>query len=198
MKRIVLSLFSLALGLALTAPEVLAQAAPGAPTAPTSGFRGEFLANISGVEREAVALAEKVPAEKYSWRPGEGVRSVSEVYMHIAGSQLFFASLLDVPIPAGFDENYEKAYTDKAKVVEWLKLSFANAKQAATNLSDADLEQKVTLFGRERTKRALLLTILSHAHEHLGQSIAYARVNHIVPPWTEEAQQRQAPAKKQP
>lgn len=194
MKRIVVSLFSLALALVLSASPAFAQAA-----APTAGFRAEFLANINGVEREAVSLAEKVPAEKYSWRPGEGVRSVSEVYMHIAGAQLFYASLLGVPMPAGFDENYEKAYTEKAKVVEWLKLSFANAKQAATSMSDADLDKLVKVYGRDRTQRSLLLTILSHAHEHLGQSIAYARVNNIVPPWTEERQrQQQAPPKKQP
>jgi uncharacterized damage-inducible protein DinB len=198
MKRILPTLFLLALALALSSGPALAQAV--AVAAPTSGLRAEFLANISGVEREALALAEKVPAEKYSWRPADGVRSVSEVYMHIAGSQLFFASLLGVPIPAGFDENYEKAYTEKAKVVEWLKQSFVNAKQAASNLSDADLDKTVKVFGRERTQRSLLLTILSHAHEHLGQSIAYARMNHVTPPWTEEAQQRQqqAPPKKQP
>lgn len=198
MKRILPTLFLLALALALTASPALAQAA--APAAPASGLRAEFLANLSGVEREAVALAERIPAEKYSWRPADGVRSVSEVYMHIAGPQLFFASLLGVPMPAGFDENYEKAYTEKARVVEWLKQSFANAKQAATNMSDADLEKPVKVFGRERTQRSLLLTILSHAHEHLGQSIAYARMNGIVPPWTEQAQQRQqqAPPKKQP
>ncbi|HEV8384477.1 MAG TPA: DinB family protein [Candidatus Acidoferrales bacterium] len=200
MKRIIWSLVSLALSLALNASPLAAQAAPAAPTAPASGLRAEFLFNMSGVERELVSLAEKMPAEKYSWRPGEGVRSVSEVYMHVAGGQFNYASVLGVPIPTGFDQNFEKVYTDKAKVVEWLKLSFANVKQAAMNLSDADLDQTVKLFGREGTKRSVLLRIISHGHEHLGQSIAYARMNGIVPPWTEEAQQRQqaAPPKKQP
>jgi uncharacterized damage-inducible protein DinB len=201
MKRIALHLLSLALLLALTPRPAPAQAtAPGAPAAPTSGLRAEFLFNISGVERELVSLAEKMPAEKYSWRPGEGVRSVSEVYMHIAGGQFLYASVLGVPIPTGFDQNFEKVYTDKAKVVEWLKLSFANVKQAAINLSDADLDQTVKIFGREGTKRSVLLRSMSHGHEHLGQSIAYARMNHVTPPWTEEAQQRQqqAPPKKQP
>jgi uncharacterized damage-inducible protein DinB len=202
MKRIVVTLFSLTLALALSASSVLAQAAPAAaPAAPTSGLRAEFLFNIGGVEREAVALAEKMPAEKYSWRPGEGVRSVSEVYMHMAGAQFLYASLLGVPAPATFDQyNFEKVYTDKAQVVDWLKKSFAAVKQAAMNMSDADLDQTVRVFGRDGSKRSVLLRIISHGHEHLGQSIAYARVNGIVPPWTEEAQQRQqqAPPKKQP
>jgi uncharacterized damage-inducible protein DinB len=196
MKRIALHLLSLALLLALTPRPAPAQAAaPGAPAAPTSGLRAEFLFNIGGVERETVALAEKMPAEKYSWRPGDGVRSVSEVYMHIAGGQFNYAKVLGVPTPVGFDgQNFEKVYTDKAKVVEWLKLSFANVKQAAMNLSDADLDQTVNIFGREGTKRSVLLRIISHGHEHLGQSIAYARMNGIVPPWT--ARQEAEAAKK--
>ncbi len=201
MKRWLWSFVWLSLLFALAPSLVAAQAAaPAASAAPTSGLRSEFLFNISGVEREVVALAEKIPAEKYSWRPGEGVRSVSEVYMHIAGAQFLYASLLGVPIPAGFDQNFEKVYTDKAKVLEWLKLSFTNVKQAATTLPDSELDQTIKIFGRDGTKRSLLLRIISHGHEHLGQSIAYARMNGIVPPWTEEAQQRQqqAPAKKQP
>jgi len=75
--------------------------------------------------------------------------------------------------------------TDKAKVIEILKASIANARASIANGSDADLDKRVKFFGRDVTQRWILLQMLSHAHEHLGQAIAYARMNGIAPPWSE-------------
>ncbi len=151
--------------------------------APKSGFRAELIKNISDVEKKLVSLAEATPQDKFSWRPGEGVRSVSEVYMHVAGSNYYLLASVGVKPPA-MDRDAEKKVTDKAKIVEMLKTSYAQVKQALSNLSDADLEKKTKMFSQDATYREVCLVILSHAHEHMGQSIAYARTNGIVPPWS--------------
>ncbi len=90
----------------------------------------------------------------------------------------------------------EKTVTEKAKVVEMLKKSFEHVRQALLSKSDADLDSPAKLFGQETTVRDVLLTTVTHMHEHLGQSIAYARMNGVVPPWTAAEQARQPAAPK--
>jgi uncharacterized damage-inducible protein DinB len=161
----------------------LGQAA--APPAP-SGFRAEFLAEVDSVGKKLVDLANAVPAEKYDWRPAPGVRSVGEVYVHVAGGNVLLPSFMGVKIPEGFSRDMEKTVTDKAKVIETLKKSLEHLKSVGTGVTDADLDKKVKIFGgREVTERALMIGMLNHMHEHLGQSIAYARMNKIAPPWSE-------------
>lgn len=156
---------------------------PAMPAAPTSGFRAEFLRQLDDVEKKLVDLAQATPEEKYTWRPAEGVRSISEVYMHIASANFHLSGLLGVQPPAGAGREMEKI-SDKAKVLEMLKQSFGHVRQAASNTSDADLDKAVKLFGRQSTYREVLLVIAMHGHEHLGQAIAYARMNGIAPPWS--------------
>src|SRR5207247_8593860 len=129
-----------------------------------------------------VELANAMPAEKLSWRPAPGIRSVSEVYMHVVGANYLLPSFAGVKMPEGISRDMEKTVTEKAKVVETLKKSLENAKSVATNATDADLDKKVKIFGREITQRALMMVMLNHMHEHLGQSIAYARMNGVTPP----------------
>jgi uncharacterized damage-inducible protein DinB len=156
-----------------------AKAAPATPK-PT-GFRAEFLANLDDVQSKILELAESVPADKYSWRPGSGVRSISEVYMHIAGGNYFLASFLGVDAPKQ-NGDIEKTITKKADVVAELRRSFDHLRSAANGSSD--LEKPVKMFGQQTTHRGVLVTTLSHLHEHLGQSVAYARMNGVVPPWS--------------
>lgn len=165
-----------------------------AQQAPKSGFRAEMLGQLDDVEKKIEDLADAVPAEKYSWRPGEGVRSVSEVYVHIAGSNYFFMTFLGVKPPMKMDASLEKTVTDKAEVVKLLRPSFDHVRQTILGLSDKDLEKTTEMFGSTVTYRNALITEISHLHEHLGQSIAYARVNDVVPPWT--AAEQAAAAKK--
>ncbi|HET7435113.1 MAG TPA: DinB family protein [Thermoanaerobaculia bacterium] len=147
-----------------------------------TGFRGEFLANLDEVQEKLTDLAQSVPAEKYSWRPAPGVRSISEVYMHVAGGNYFLTSFLGVKPPATRD--LEKEVTAKADVLVEMKKSFDFLRASVSSLSDAELEKAVKLFGTQTTERGVLVTILSHLHEHLGQSVAYARMNGVVPPWS--------------
>ena len=139
-----------------------------------------------------------MPAEKYTWRPGEGVRSVGEVYTHIISANYGVASALGTPPPAGFDFKAVAPLSgDKAKVLPVLKESFAHFRGAILALSDADGGKPQKMFNRQTTLRGALMMIDRHWGEHLGQSIAYARVNGVVPPWTQEFQQQlQKPADK--
>jgi uncharacterized damage-inducible protein DinB len=92
----------------------------------------------------------------------------------------------------------EKSTTDKAKIIATLKDSFAHAKAAIKTMPDADLEKSLDWFGGKNTERGVLLFVVRHAAEHLGQSIAYARMAGVTPPWTEEAQKKQAQKKDAP
>jgi uncharacterized damage-inducible protein DinB len=154
-----------------------------APAAKQSSFREEFLHDLDDVQKKVLDLAGTVPADKYAWRPGEGVRSVSEVYMHIAGANYVLSTFLGVQPPADMPKDIEKI-TDKKRVLAELQKSFDHVRGIARTIADADLEQPVKLFGSETTKRGVFVTVLNHLHEHLGQSVAYARMNGIVPPWS--------------
>jgi uncharacterized damage-inducible protein DinB len=154
------------------------------PAAPVTGFRADLLGNFDHAAEELTSLADTVPAEKYSWRPAEGVRSVSEVYMHVALSSFYLCGLTGAKMPEGISRDMEKQVTDKAKVTDFLKKSVAFVRTTVENTSDADLDAKVKFRGQDLTKRAVLLIVLGHTHEHLGQSIAYARSNGVTPPWS--------------
>ena len=165
--------------------------------APTAGPRAEFLQEVAYYEQRFTRLAEAVPAEKYSWRPAEGVRSIGEVYAHIVAANYGLARALGSQPPAGIDPKAMAATAnDKPKTVQALKDSFAHFRRAILALSDADADKPQKMFGQQTTQRGSFLLITGHTGEHLGQSIAYARMNGIVPPWTEEAQQQQKPAEK--
>jgi uncharacterized damage-inducible protein DinB len=164
----------LAVGLSLGAIVIPAQA----------GMRELFLQQLADVEKKVNSLAQAVPAEKYSWRPAEGVRSISEVFTHIAGANYLFPSMAGVKPPEGIDPKMEKTITEKSKVQAALKQSFEHARKAVQGLSDADMAKEIKFFGRPMTEEALFFTMANHMHEHLGQSIAYARTNGVVPPWS--------------
>jgi uncharacterized damage-inducible protein DinB len=165
-----------------------AQTPAGAPAdAPTSGYRAEFLREFADLESKYVRLAEAMPADKYTWRPADGVRSTGEVLLHIAAANLGLARRIGTPAPAGFaPQGYEKSTTDKAKIVDELKASFAHMRGAALKASDADADKTMPWFGGSTiSQRGFLVFITGHAHEHLGQLIAYARMNGVKPPWSE-------------
>ena len=170
---------------------VLAASSATGQTAVT-GFRAEFYAQQDGVEKELLALAEATPPEKFSWRPAEGVRSVSEVFMHLVGANYLLPSFAGVKAPEGISPGMEKSVTEKAAVIAEMKKSFEHLLSPIASTKDADLDKPVKYFGRESTVRGLYLTVALHEHEHLGQSIAYARMNGIVPPWTAARQAKAA------
>ena len=147
-------------------------------------LRAEFLANYDDTTKKIISLAEAISAEKYGWRPAEGVRSVSEVFVHIAGANFMIPSAIGVKPPAGLSRDAEKTVTEKAKVVEMLKQSVQHARGAIGSALEGDPNKPTKVFGRQSTYAGAALLMISHLHEHLGQSIAYARSAGVAPPWS--------------
>jgi uncharacterized damage-inducible protein DinB len=144
------------------------------------GYDGEW----GHVSRQLIALAEAIPADKYSWRPAPGVRSVSEVFMHITIANFWLLSITGPKMPPDLKQEMEKTVTKKADVIAWLKRSLDAVKTARAQLKPGDLERKVKVDGKTVTVDGMYLRIIVHANEHMGQLVAYARMNGIVPPWS--------------
>lgn len=147
------------------------------------GYDGEW----GHVSRQLVALAEAVPVDKYGWRPAPGVRSTSEVFMHIAIANFYLLSATGVKMPDDLKSaDLETKVTQKPAVLSWLRRSLDEVRTAHAGIAPAELGRKIKVFGRDATVDGVYLRILVHANEHMGQLIAYARVNAIKPPWSEE------------
>jgi uncharacterized damage-inducible protein DinB len=174
--------------LAGTASTAVAQAAAASSNAapPTSGYRAEFLNEMKYFEQRYTQLAEAIPADKFTWRPAAGVRSVSEVLLHVAGANQGLPRMAGVQPPAGFAmQGYETSTTDKAKIIAELKKSFAYIQSTASAMKEADADKPMKVFGMDMTGRSFAFFMARHLGEHLGQMIAYARVNGVVPPWSD-------------
>ncbi len=170
--------FLLLFSIFLSAPALPTQA----PEGIWQGYDGEW----RHVSQQLIALAEATPAEKYSWRPAPGVRSTSEVYMHIAIANFYLLSVTGPKMPADLNENMEKTITSKAEAIVWLKRSLEAVKTAHAATTPKDLERKVKIADREATVDGMYLRIIIHANEHMGQLIAYARMTGVTPPWSKE------------
>jgi uncharacterized damage-inducible protein DinB len=144
------------------------------------GYDGEWL----HVTQQLIALAEATPEEKFSWRPAPGVRSTSEVYMHIAEANFYLLSVTGPKMPTDMKEGMDKTVTAKADVINWLKRSLDAVKQAHLAVTAKDLQRKVHIADRDATVDGMYLRIIVHANEHMGQLIAYARMSGVVPPWS--------------
>ncbi len=158
-----------------------------AAQAPPPGFRAEFLGQFNNSMSRFIALAQAMPEDRVSWSPGEGVMPVARVYAHVARYNYYYpATSLGVPAPGGEDaEGVEQTTTAKADVVEFLRRSREHVRQTVQGMTDEQLAAPTRLYGRDVPQWAVLLQLLAHMNEHLGQSIAYARMNGIVPPWSQ-------------
>ncbi len=153
-----------------------------APEGIWEGYDGEWL----HVSQQLVALAEATPADKFSWRPAAGVRSTSEVYMHIVEANFYLLSEAGGPkFPADLKEGMDKSVTSKTEVISWLKRSLEVVKQAHAKATPSDLQRKVHIADRDATADGVYLRILVHANEHMGQLVAYARMTGVKPPWSQ-------------
>jgi len=146
-------------------------------------FVQEFIGQIDFVKGRLIQLAEAMPDDKYNWTPAEVVRTVGEVYLHVAETNYYLIAMMK-----GVKSNpeKEKSPTDKKTALSMLEKSFDAVKDAAGKLTEADLNKEVEAFGMKFSLRNFMISMLGHSHEHLGQSIAYARMNGIVPPWSKK------------
>jgi len=160
-------------------------------TPPSYDMKPQAILDLQGLQKKFVGLAEAMPAEKFTWRPAAGVRSVSELYLHVALANFNIPTMMGVTPAAGIDkEGFEKSTTDKAKVIEQLNKSFAFAISAVDKMSNSDFAKPEKKLGPDANDGDVVYLLVVHNHEHLGQSIAYARMNGVVPPWTAEAMKK--------
>jgi len=148
-------------------------------------YRDEFLNHFRGSANKVAQLSVAIPADLYTWSPGEGVMSIARVYMHIARyNYMYLDEQLGISAPDGVDWQNFESITDKDQVVKLLAESIAHVKTAAMQMSEQDMTARTRLYGRDVAGWAVLFQLITHMNEHVGQSIAYARMNGIVPPWS--------------
>jgi uncharacterized damage-inducible protein DinB len=167
-----------------TTPSAQSTAKP-TPTANISALKRDVLANMATVTDKFIQLANAVPADRFTWRPAPGVRSIAEVFLHVSNAQYVFGTSIGIVKPAGYDATtFETSTTDKAQIIAQMKAAFAAMTTAIQALPDNSGDATFKLFDTDYTNRKLLILETDHNAEHLGQSIAYARVNGVVPPWS--------------
>lgn len=167
-----------ALGMLLVTGPALAQSSP-------RDYRDALLRHFDGSARKVELLSDAMPENLYTWSPGEGVFSVARVYMHIARyNYMYLEDNLGIEAPEGVDWPNFESITDKATVVELLGKSIEHVRQSVSSMSEEQLTAETTLYGQQVPGWAVVLQLVAHMNEHVGQSIAYARMNGIVPPWS--------------
>lgn len=165
-------------------------------TPPSYDMKPQSLLDLEDMQKKFVTLAQAIPVEKYTWRPSEGVRSISEVFLHVAGLGFQLAPVLGATPQPGFKmDSYEKSTAQKTEIIEQLNRSFHYVRAAIEKMTNADFQNPEKQFGPQANAGDIVYLIVADDHEHLGQSVAYARVNGIVPPWTAEQMKDKQPEK---
>jgi hypothetical protein len=153
----------------------------------------DLSADVAQVEKKFLDLARAVPADKFEWRPGTGVRSFGEVMLHVASDNYLLPAALGTPAPEatgvkGDDYKtavaFEQRKLGRDAVIAELEKSFAFIKKAMADTPASKLTSNVQLFGMSLSGQRAWILATTHLHEHLGQAIAYARSNDVVPPWS--------------
>lgn len=168
---------------------VIAALAAAIAAAPAAGqsLQEEMIRDIEGVRDKYIGLAQAVPEAEYTWRPGEGVRSVGEVYMHVVSANYRLPGMIGVEPPEGTSSAWLNGSAEgltQAGALEALEASFAFTIELLRGISDERLRESAEVFGRPTNVLGFLMLAQTHLHEHLGQSIAYARTRGVTPPWS--------------
>lgn len=162
-------------------------------TPPSYDMKPQSLLDLETMQKKFVDLANAVPADKLNWRPSPDSRSFAEVLLHVSGERYQIMALMGAQPPAGFDgKTYEKSTTDPARIVDELNKSWAFAKNAINSMTNADFAKPIPKLGPDANAGDVVYILVADAHEHLGQSVAYARENGVVPPWTVAAKKAAA------
>jgi uncharacterized damage-inducible protein DinB len=197
MKTPILSLICLACILNASGAATCAQSSSNSTdsTVPSYDMKAQALLDLQAVNKKCVELAEALPSDKLTWRPSADTRSFAEVLLHVAGERYAILGMMGAQPPAGFKaREFEKSTTEKSVIVEDLNQSWDFANKTINGMSNADFAKLLPKLGPQANEGDVVYILVSDAHEHLGQLIAYARQNGIVPPWTVEVQKKKAAA----
>jgi len=197
MKWPILSLISVAciLNASVVATHAQTPDNPTDSTAPSYDMKAQAILDLQAVNKKCVDLATAIPSDKLTWRPSPDTRSFAEVFLHVAGERYAILSMMGANPPAGFKaREFEKSTTEKDRIVEDLNQSWDFASKTINGMSNADFAKLLPKLGPQANQGDVVYILVADAHEHLGQLIAYARQNGIVPPWTVQMQQKKAAA----
>lgn len=175
-------------------PQIIALALSLASSAPLAGqaFMGEMHRDVNEAQKKMIDLAKAIPEATYNWRPTPEARSVGEVFLHVASDNYLIPIAMGKPAPPATGitsdfataQTFEKRKLSKDQIVAELEASYTHLHQGMALTTDANAGETIKFFGQDWSRtRAMVLTV-THLHEHLGQAIAYARSNKIVPPWS--------------
>jgi uncharacterized damage-inducible protein DinB len=182
--------------LAIAFAPLVASAEDADKTPPSYDMKAQALLDLDRVNQKFVALANVVPADKLTWRPTADSRSFAEMFLHVAGERYGIMSMMGAEKPADFNgKTFEKSTTDRAQIVAELNKSWTFAETAIKGMTNADFAKLLPKLGPQANEGDVVYILVGDAHEHLGQAVAYARENGIVPPWTVEAQKKAAEKK---
>ncbi len=177
----------------LSAGAVLTTLVGSPQAARAQSLMNDMHAEVSAVQKKIIDLANAMPESSYAWRPTVGVRSTGEVLKHVAADNYLIPVSWGAPAPASSGisatdmssvQKYETRAVTRAEVIAELEASFRHLHGAMRLTTDGNLAEGVKFFGRDMTRQKVMIITLSHLHEHLGQLIAYARSNNVVPPWS--------------
>lgn len=150
-----------------------------------ASFQDEYSGMIQFNSGRVVSLAEAIPADKYSWSPSEGVRSVSGVIAHVTSANYFFSMMIGFPAEGVNPQSFEQTEMSKEEAIASLNASYEHLAMAGKSISDESLGEMVDFpNGQKFSKRTVMFIVMSHVAEHMGQMVAYARSNDITPPWS--------------
>lgn len=152
-----------------------------------NSFQNELAGMIQFNSGRVLSLAEAIPAEKYSWSPSEGVRNIGQAMMHIASANYFFGMRLGATLPEGVDPmTVEKSAEGKEEIMAALKKSYDFIMEASKGVPTANLSDQIEFPFGKFSKSSSMMIVMAHCGEHMGQLVAYARMNDITPPWSEK------------
>jgi uncharacterized damage-inducible protein DinB len=197
MKTPVLSLICIACVLNAGTVAMHAQAPDSATdtTAPSYDMKAQALLDLQAVNKKCVDLAQALPADKITWRPSPDTRSFAEVFLHVAGERYGFLSLLGATPPPEFKAGqFDKSTVERDRIIAALNQSWDFTSKTINGMSNADFAKLLPKLGPQANEGDVVYLLVADAHEHLGQLVAYARQNDIVPPWTLEQQKKKAAA----
>jgi uncharacterized damage-inducible protein DinB len=168
----------------------------GDTTAPSYDMKAQSLLDLERVNKKFIDLLNAVPADKMTWRPSSDARSFAEMFLHVAGERYGILAMMGAEKPADFNgKTFEKSTTDKAQIAAELNRTWEFTQKTINGMSNGDFAKLLPKLGPKANEGDVVYILVADAHEHLGQAVAYARANNIVPPWTVEAQKKAAEKK---
>ena len=151
-----------------------------------AAVRDEMMRHFEESMSKFISLAAAMPADKYTWKPSEPAMPVGHVYAHVARYNYWYlAHEMKLPAPAGIGIDTLEAMRNKDQLVALLRNSRDYVRRSMAAMPPAALDAQGSIYGRAAPQWAVLVQLVAHMNEHLGQSIAYARANNITPPWSQ-------------